>query len=76
MWHLHVLDTKSYLNDMNILFNQQKNKFIHHDIDGGLNTDERNKRYTQTIQQYKILFAQNPNQKYWGNVNVDSRSTE
>ena len=64
MWHLHVLDTKSYLNTMKILFDG-KNCFIHHDVDGALDIDQRRKRYINTYNQYKLLFNSTPNEKYW-----------
>eukprot|EP01084_Bolivina_argentea_P136683 240715_1 len=69
MWHLHVLDTKAYMNDMKILFNNNTLiNFIHHDIDGGLDMNERSKRYINTITEYKLLFNTNPNQKYWERI--------
>ena len=69
MWHLHVLDTKRYLQAMNVLFDGDKNAFIHHDIDGGLDIDNRKQRYLNTYNQYKLLFGI-PNQKYWDKIHL------
>lgn len=68
MWHLHVLDSKRYFDAMRILFDGDKDAFIHHDIDGGLDIDQRQKRYANTYNEYKMIFNQTPNIKYWEKV--------
>ena len=65
MWHLHVLDTKRYFDAMRILFDGDKDSYIHHDVDGGLDIDQRQQRYAYTYNQYKVIFNQTPNEKYW-----------
>lgn len=73
MWHLHILDTKKYLEAMNILFDGNKKFFIHHDIDGDLDTNARDKRYINTINQYKLLFGEKCDSKHWPQQESNAR---
>jgi Ubiquitin family len=60
MWHLHILDTKKY-SDMCSTFPS----FIHHDPDGGIDTEARRKRYESTLLAYRARFGETPPHGIW-----------
>jgi len=52
MWHMHVLDTKRYAQDMQLLCGG----FVHHDIDGGVDKQARQRRLTFTLRSLQQKF--------------------
>ena len=62
IWHLHLLDTRSYMRACNECLDVS---FIHHDPNGG---KDRNQdwRFTNTKQFYKEVFGYAPHPEFWG----------
>ena len=62
IWHLHLLDTKSYVaacKGLNV-------SLIHHDPDGGRNVNLQQRRLSRTRSLYQEVFGYSPHPDFWG----------
>ncbi len=68
VWHLHLLDTRSYQHDLNVLCERLKIApaiFIHHEPDGALDAQKREQRLQNTIMCYQAAYGSKPDATYW-----------
>lgn len=67
IWHLHLLDTKSYMAACKCL----NVSFIHHNPDGGRNANLQQRRLSRTRSLYQQVFGYSPHPDFWGENIVD-----
>jgi ubiquitin len=64
IWHLHLLDTKSYMAACKCL----NVSFIHHNPDGRRNAHLQQRRLSRTRSLYQQVFGYSPHPDFWGEI--------
>lgn len=59
VWHLHILDTRSYQHDCEMLFGQ----VLHHDPDGARDLPSKTRRAANTAEAYRQRFGRCPHHR-------------
>jgi hypothetical protein len=67
VWHMHILDTKQYMRDCNLIFGE----YMHHGPSFDPDEEEQKEmmdRYERTLELYQKLFGMSPVEMFWARI--------
>jgi len=67
VWHMHILDTKQYMKDCNLIFGE----YMHHAPSFDPDGEEQivmMERYERTLELYQKLFGMSPVEMFWPRI--------